>query len=111
MHACACSIQDTPFKTKRIQTTFPAKVRRKMVMPGYFGESKNGGRERIAKGFAKEVYEYNEMVIRFSKTAHMVKGARITDSVVCASWSKGSHIHGSVFSQKAEHPPLKIVAK
>ena len=38
-------------------------------------------------------------------TFHMVKVARITDSVVCASWSKGSHIHGSVFSQKPEHPP------
>ena len=66
VNACECSIQDIPFKTKHIQTTFPAKVPRKMVMPGYFRESKNGGRERIAKGFAKEVYEYNEMVIRFS---------------------------------------------
>ena len=47
------------------QTTFPAKVVRKMMMPGYDRESKNDGRESTAKGFAKEVYEYNEMDIRF----------------------------------------------
>ena len=29
------------------------------MMPGYDGESKNDGRESTAKGFAKEVYEYN----------------------------------------------------
>ena len=61
------------FQTQRLyiktqtytQTTFPAKVVRKMMMPGYDRESKNDGRESTAKGFAKEVFEYNEMVIRF----------------------------------------------
>ena len=47
------------------QTTFPAKVVRKMMMPGYDRESKNDGGESIAKGFAKGVYEYKPMVIRF----------------------------------------------
>ena len=51
-------------KTKHIQTTFPAKVPRKMIMPGCFRESKNGGGESIAKGFAKGAYEYKQMVIR-----------------------------------------------
>ena len=36
-----------------------------MMMPGYDRESKNDGGESIAKGFAKGVYEYKPMVIRF----------------------------------------------
>ncbi len=43
-----------------------------MMMPGYDRESKNDGRESTAKGFAKEVYEYNEMVIRFLNTAQLI---------------------------------------
>ena len=47
-----CSPTRLPFKPIRTQATFPAKFPRKMIMPGYVRESKNGGRESIAKGFA-----------------------------------------------------------
>ena len=49
---CECSPKGFPFKPKRTQATFPANVPRKMIVPGYVRESKNGRRESIAKGFA-----------------------------------------------------------